>query len=278
MKNNFLYKFSNRFSNKFKEISAQINYKINNSKDIEQNCIASNNFNLPNGLEKFYFRVNSIGDRSVIGQIFNMNDYATKDWPQGQALFRYYTDQSQNKKFFIIDAGANIGAASVYFNNVFSNVKIIAVEPEINNLKILKINTEGRPITIVSGAVGSSSEKKFLNNPGLSDYGFRVAKDGEYEVNVFKIDSLIQNHAPNDSPLLMKIDIEGGEEDLFKGDCAWIKKFPLIIIELHDWMMPGQAVSKNFYEKISKENFDIIQRGENTFCFNNEILHTFYKV
>ena len=37
---------------------------------------------------------------------------------------------------------------------------------------------------------------------------------------------------------LIKIDIEGGESELFEKNIEWIEKFPLIIIELHDWMLP----------------------------------------
>ena len=73
-------------------------------------------------------------------------------------------------------------------------------------------------------------------------------------------------------PLICKIDIEGGESDLFSANDAWIDQFPLIIIELHDWLLPGTSNSKNFLSAISKRNFDIVYRGENMFCFNNALL------
>ena len=73
-------------------------------------------------------------------------------------------------------------------------------------------------------------------------------------------------------PLICKIDIEGGESDLFRANDAWIDQFPLIIIELHDWLLPGTSNSKNFLSAISKRNFDIVYRGENMFCFNNALL------
>ena len=40
----------------------------------------------------------------------------------------------------IIDCGANIGLASIYFKFHFPDVKIYAFEPEISNFKMLKKN------------------------------------------------------------------------------------------------------------------------------------------
>jgi hypothetical protein len=71
-------------------------------------------------------------------------------------------------------------------------------------------------------------------------------------------------------PLICKIDIEGGEKELFQANDAWVDRFPLIIIELHDWLAPG--TSTNFLSAISKRNIHLVFRGENTFCFNNDLL------
>jgi len=53
---------------------------------------------------------------------------------------------------------------------------------------------------------------------------------------------------------------------------GWLVKFPVIIIELHDWLFPGKANSRNFFRAISDLNFDFVYRGENIFCFNNTLL------
>ena len=73
-------------------------------------------------------------------------------------------------------------------------------------------------------------------------------------------------------PLICKIDIEGGEKDLFCANLSWMGQFPLIIIELHDWLLPGTSNSKHFLSAISKRNFDVVSRNENIFCFNNDLL------
>ena len=69
-----------------------------------------------------------------------------------------------------------------------------------------------------------------------------------------------------------KIDIEGGEADFFSNNDAWVDRFPLIVIELHDWLLPGTGSSRNFLRAIAGRNFDVVFRGENLFCFNNDLL------
>ena len=71
---------------------------------------------------------------------------------------------------------------------------------------------------------------------------------------------------------MCKIDIEGGEADLFSNNDAWVDRFPLIVIELHDWLLPGTGSSRNFLRAIAGRNFDVVFRGENLFCFNNDLL------
>jgi tRNA G46 methylase TrmB len=45
----------------------------------------------------------------------------------------------------IVDCGANIGLASVYFANRFPNAKIIAIEPEQSNFEMLQKNAAPYP-------------------------------------------------------------------------------------------------------------------------------------
>jgi len=77
---------------------------------------------------------------------------------------------------------------------------------------------------------------------------------------------------PDAAPFIAKIDIEGGEAELFSSNCTWMGEFPLIIIELHDWMLAGKASSRNFLHAIAAYNFDVMLHGENLFCFNNDLL------
>ena len=69
----------------------------------------------------------------------------------------------------------------------------------------------------------------------------------------------------------VKIDIEGFENELFSKNTEWIDNFPIIIIELHDWMLPKTCKSSNFLSSISKKNRDFLYSGENIFSIKNEL-------
>ena len=72
------------------------------------------------------------------------------------------------------------------------------------------------------------------------------------------------------SPFIVKIDIEGFEDDLFSMNTEWVSMFPLFIIETHDWMLPRQGNSRNFLSVIASQNRDFIHRGENIFSISND--------
>ena len=120
--------------------------------------------------------------------------------------------------------------------------------------------------------MASEQGKLWLADPGIGELGFRVGKSvGKFQVKAITIADILGKFTRY-APLICKIDIEGGESDLFRTNDAWVDQFPLIVIELHDWLLPGTSNSKTFLSAISKRNFDVVYRGENMFCFNNELL------
>ena len=61
----------------------------------------------------------------------------------------------------------------------------------------------------------------------------------------------------------MKVDIEGFEADLFQGDLGWLDTAEVVIIEPHDWMMPGAGTSRNFQKAMLDRDFEMVISGEN---------------
>lgn len=224
----------------------------------------------------FYFRAGSRGDIGVIKQIFFNQDYKIINWVHGQALKNYYEKNCSNKTAVVIDAGANIGASCLYFKSIFPLAKLVAIEPAPSNLPILEKNLASIDAKIIKGALSLKAEM-FLHDPGSSDWGYQLKENGTIKVDCFSPRQILDGLSGSDYPLIFKIDIEGSEEEIFQENTEWVSSIPLLIVEIHDWMIPGLASSHPFFKAILKHDFDILIRGENVFCFNNMLLKEFYK-
>lgn len=210
-------------------------------------------------------------DRSVIKDIFVRRAYSTQKMARHQYLAKAYdTIISTGKVPLIIDAGANIGASAIWFSNGFPKGHVIAIEPEDGNFELLARNCVGFNIEPLKAAIGSSDEFASVVDPGRGEWGYQTVSNEQGACRRIAIQSLLTEKKKLDlSPLILKVDIEGGEDDLFDGDTCWIDEFPLIIIELHDWMLPGQGTSRSFLKAVSKRDRDFLLHGENIFSFRN---------
>lgn len=229
----------------------------------------------------FSFRADSEGDRGVIRQVFQNTDYAFQHWAQGKALLDFHARESKLRPSLIIDAGANIGASAVFFLNMLQNVFVFSIEPQLSNWRLLEINTRPYPNKFnYHGAIANEEGEVMVVDPGQSDWGFRTSAvpEGGAANNPDIVESisprsiLAEPSLAQATPLILKIDIEGAERELFEGDVEWLGRFALVIIELHDWMLPFQGSSSNFLKAVSRFNFDFVYRNENIFLFNRDML------
>jgi hypothetical protein len=62
---------------------------------------------------------------------------------------------------------------------------------------------------------------------------------------------------------MIKIDIEGFESDLFADNVDWIASPAVIMIELHDWMLPGQYSSASFQKAMAPYRFEMLNLHSN---------------
>lgn len=231
-------------------------------------------FNFQNKEMTMFGRQNIVSDQAIISMVFLNEMFDIRSFEQSKQLHRYYNINNKNNKTpLMIDAGANIGASSRYFFELYPELHILAIEPDENNSQLLKINLEGKKFTLFQGALHCEDANLRLNTSDFDPIAYRVDQKGNKPINAISVNNLLQNTDENIYPYIIKIDIEGWEEHAFSKNIEWIDKFPLLIIELHDWMLPGKSTSKNFLRAISKFNFDFVYKGENIFCFNNKILY-----
>ena len=135
---------------------------------------------------------------------------------------------------FVIDAGANIGDFSVKSAKlVGSNGKVIAIEPDQNNVEILKKNldlNQLKNVSIVQQALSDSGDGAFLQQEGV--VASIAGKKNGRKVNTVTINDLINEFSGDRQNIVLKMDIEGGEELVFK-DPTFLLKVREIAMELH---------------------------------------------
>lgn len=156
-----------------------------------------------------------------------------------------YSQIKTNDPRIIIDAGANIGTTSIFFASKYPNAVVYAIEPEIENFALLVANTKPfanvRPI---NAALWGKDEQRVLRDRLTGPWGYTVSDSGDgsrplaQTVACICMKSLIE--AENiDSIDLLKMDIEGGEKDVFENCDEWIDSVKIVTCELHDRIIPG---------------------------------------
>ncbi len=188
-------------------------------------------------------------DHMIFKQIFGMGEYDLK--------IPFQPTQ-------IIDAGANIGLFAVLMANRFPKAKIVSIEPDSGNFDQLVLNTKPYPsIYPVKAGVWDKNCYLKIVDEGYSEWGLQVKEvnaDGPGHLKAVTIPEMMKIHG-FDSPDIVKIDIEGAEEALFrKGFEDWLPHTKMLIIELHERNWPG--VSKNFRQAIEQYSFSRQMHGE----------------
>src|SRR5258708_5786152 len=71
--------------------------------------------------------------------------------------------------------------------------------------------------------------------------------------------------AKADDIFIVKIDIEGAERFVFRSNIEWLSMSSLIVIELHDWMLPWKGCGQAFLSAMAGQTFDYVVKGEISF-------------
>jgi len=181
-------------------------------------------FKLPNSMT---FKIKNTGIIDTINEIF---------------FFNNYTFHSADE-YTVIDIGMNTGVASIFFSS-FSNIKkVYAFEPfkktfeyALENFK-LNINTE--KIAPFNYGISDKNESVSANCGGLASPGATITpaytKSSEI-INVKSIeyifDVILKN---NNNKILLKMDCEGSEYEIFKIMNAknYLADITIIMLEYH---------------------------------------------
>src|SRR5262245_9698285 len=229
------------------------------------------------GGRTFFFRKGS-SDEDVIQQAFTQRHYDLS-WlsPSRHAELMTFVEKraADGARPLVVDAGANIGASPVFFACSLRNAKIVAIEPDAANVQVMRKNVEGLDIEVVQGALASAAGRSKVTDPGQGHWAFRTVEttgdpNGPSVPNI-TVSEIYARHQSGFFPAIVKIDIEGAEKDVFKRSTEWVQTTPLIIIELHDWLLPKQRTSSTFLKVIAALDRDFITFGENVYSVANDL-------
>lgn len=199
----------------------------------------------------------------------------TSDEPTLRQVFmniRYEMDLPFQPKT-ILDGGANVGYASVFFAQKYPEAEILAVEPDSSNFLQIEKNTKHyQNIKALKSAIWGVSTHLKISNPNFEKWAFVVeeAKSDDAEsFQAYSITDLMKSMQWNSIDFL-KLDIEGAEASVFKNDFeSWLPNVKVLVIELHEKMRPG--CTEIFEKAISKYSFEKSVSGENLVYINRNV-------
>jgi FkbM family methyltransferase len=221
---------------------------------------------------QFSVKIRDKIDMAVISQIFFAQDYGITTLAQHDKIISTYHELVKSGKTpLILDIGANSGMASIYFARDYPEAKIVGIEPEADNFQLAQANTAAyQNVTIIKAGISNLDGKGTITNADSSNWAYQTEMSDAGELAMVSVNTLLKKYCDeNTVPFLVKIDIEGFEKNLFSSATQWVDQFPLLIIELHDWMLPNKANSLGFLKCISQLNRDFVYRGENIFSIKN---------
>jgi FkbM family methyltransferase len=203
-------------------------------------------------------------DGETFVQVFSKKVYDISRYPQfPRVITRYQRILDEGDIPIVVDAGANVGAASILFAKQFPMARVVAIEPDPANAKLCRLNTQGLSnVTVIEAAIGSERGRVSLSNPAEQSWAIRTTRKEDGEIAVCTISDLAQN-IKNARLFAVKVDIEGFEEDLFAKNTQWLDEAEVVIIEPHDWLFSGRGTSRNFQRAISTRGFEILVSGDN---------------
>ncbi|MFC4311862.1 FkbM family methyltransferase [Steroidobacter flavus] len=166
----------------------------------------------------------------------------------------------------ILDAGAHIGLATVFFAERFRGATVISIEPEATNFDVLCKNVSAYPrVRPMRAGLWSRSTWLRIENPDAATWSFRVLEsDQPTDIRAVSIPDVMQLHGLDHIDIL-KMDIEGAELEVLTHNADWLSKVGNLMIELHDRYRPGctaaleAAMSDYDYQRTAQGNTVILR-------------------
>jgi len=191
----------------------------------------------------------------------------------------------------LVDIGANIGLSSLALAESIPTLKkVIGVEAEQENFRVLRqnynlwsdsLNSEFVSIYGVASANGMSAIVASALPGGVSASGTFMFTNSNTEQTEtirrpitfgpsLKVSDILLHLHPSDK-VIVKVDIEGGEEFLFDNSDNWLERIAFLTIELHDrFGLPNS--SRTVFNLLASGDFAVYPREDTLHCYNRKLL------
>lgn len=196
------------------------------------------------------------------------SDFATFEEVFIQKVYKNLTDHVPQCKT-IVDLGANIGLASLYFAMHYPQCQIVAVEPDAANFRLLSSNLQaltrtGRIKMLPAGVWNRECDLVIDAMPDTGDFNAITVREQQAETAAQIIHGLpiqrILEIADFTTIDILKVDIEGAEVQLFEGDVSWLERVGCLAIEFHD----TTRSDTNFDALLARHGFHIVSDDSHT--------------
>jgi len=220
------------------------------------------------------YEIGSWSDWLTAYQIFGMDSYNLDTLGCQGRVEKAYSVMAKSGRPAILDFGGNIGLSSLYFAEEYPEAEVYCVEIDSANIDLAKRNLSSRDsVRVLHAGIASKIGKGFVQDPHLGNDGYRLSANpngGGEEVDLVEVRTLVDFESRTPI-LIVKIDIEGSEKELFSENTDWVGYAALIISTPHDWLIPMEANSKNFVSCIGGKDRDFLIKGENIFSMANQV-------
>lgn len=156
----------------------------------------------------------------------------------------------------ILDLGANVGYAAVYFAHHYPDAIIKSYEPDEENARIAKLNTVGYPnIEVINKGIWWRQANLRVVDAETASWALEFEEAQGGGVEAVSIDSLLDGQRST----MVKMDIEGAEREIFSNDSRFFDMAKCLQVEIHDcWTEFFVWASNQEFTKVSLSGENIV--------------------
>lgn len=149
---------------------------------------------------------------------------------------KYYDHDFGFAPSTILDVGAHIGLATLFFSRQYPQAKIICIEPDAQNFAVLQENLRLNNVTAIAlNAAIAPIDGTLTLEPSQRSYGHKIG-DGPSvtgtPVTAISVQTIMKRYGL-ESIDLMKLDIEGYESVLLTANDGWLSRTRELMLEMH---------------------------------------------